>query len=110
MENINARNKFHMKENHLGRRLFIPYRVLAMLLYGEFDWLDRELPLIVVPTTAACKQLRTTPQHLEEAFDWLHNSGIIKKYNWQGHYTSIEIQPPIDMGFIIGKDIEWIQS
>jgi len=93
----------------MGRPISLPYRILASLLYAEFDWLERSPPLIVVPVNAFSKQLQTTPREFKKALEHLQLGGFIS-FNWYSHYTNITINPPVGMCINRGRAIEINQT
>lgn len=90
----------------MGRSVTLPYKVLSALLFSEFTWIERSVPLIVVPTNKLCRQLGTTPRELKRSLEFLEVADLIKEFKWHGHYASITIRPPVGMAIMVGNNIK----
>ena len=81
----------------MARTAILPYKILASLLYAEFDFMERETPLVVVPTKLMCKQLGIVPKQLKMGFEHLYQAGLIEEFTWHKYHTTVRVKPPIDM-------------
>lgn len=78
----------------------LPYKLLVIVLYGRFKWVNRDpLGVTRLPTARLCSYLRTDTQRLREAMESLDDWGVITRWKWWGHY--IEIVPEVPQGMII---------
>lgn len=86
----------------------LPYKMLIIILYGRFKWVDRDPSGIVrVSIPMACYHMNIRRKRLYRTLEELDDWGLIDK--WEGKLHVLRVQPviPIGMAFTIAaKTIE----
>lgn len=90
----------------MANRLIIPHQLTHVLLYGEMDWIEREMPMIVVPVREVCVQLRTRPVQIQEALEWLRLNGVLSTYTWSHTYFTVSVNMPVGVKYKVVKEVE----
>ena len=88
-------------------RRSIAYQLLTLINYGEFDWIERELPLVVVPIATVSRQLRCRPENIRDSLVFLKDAGLIEYSRWfkYSHFT-VRVIPPLGMNIGVGLTID----
>jgi hypothetical protein len=84
----------------MANRKVIPYQLLALLLYGQHEWIERSGPpgfFLVAPVRDVCTQLKIRPAQIQEALIWLEEEKMIKGHRWHSTYFSVISKVPTDM-------------
>jgi hypothetical protein len=93
------------RHNGLPRERYIPFRVLAMLMYGQhyatagsgyMEYLPESNELIIHSLAKLAKSLRMRSTNLRDALGWLHKSGYLTElqYITGGAAARMSILPP----------------
>lgn len=82
------------------------YRLLSLLLYGQHKWIERVGPTIRLPNAILGKHLRTRANKLREQLYTLENMQIISHLRWNPYWTTVELQPPVNMSHNIGESLD----
>ena len=90
----------------VGRPLLIPFKVLVSLIYGEFSFLERELPLVVVPTGAFCRQLSIIPNQFKVSLEYLEQAELIESYQWHRYHATIRLRIPKGLSINVGEGVQ----
>lgn len=96
----------------MSRPRSLPHQVALMLLYGEFDFIERHQDLVIGNVACICRQLKTTPRYLRESLEWLEEQFdntrkyVIIEVKWHSTYFTCKVGPPIGMAIDMGDVID----
>lgn len=91
-----------------SKESLLPYRVLVILLYGRFRWVDRgDDGVIVIAAPLACHYLQVRRRWLYAAIETLDNWGLIRTFKGGKYYLRVEPAIPKGMAISIsGRVVE----
>ncbi len=85
-------------QTRMPNAALLPYKLLTILLYGQFGWLKRDgQGWARCPVLASRNYLKTNPENLRCALTSLENWGVIKKYHWYKNWFEVELEIPQGM-------------
>jgi len=90
-----------MKINKMGT-----LKLAILLMYGQHKWLERTGPTLRLPNARLAGHFRTRAGRIREYLYELEDMGIIAQLRWNPHWTTLVIQPPINMAHNVGDVID----
>jgi len=77
------------------------YRLMAVLLYGKFKWIDRKQELLIVPMTKITSHMKITSPDLQQFLYQLENMGMVYDVRWSKNWFGCRLTTPESMAVIV---------
>ncbi len=101
---LHERNSHRWKKGN--RATLAPYKLLALILYGNYDWLNWDGNRVWCKTSAIGKITNFTIRDVRNHFSILHNFGFILELIYPDHgYVSFMIKEPRNLVCGDGQDL-----
>lgn len=71
-----------------------PYKILALLLYGDYEWVVWDGPQATIKLGGLSRLLRIQSERLREHLSWLAERGYLASCTFDSGMASVEVRMP----------------